>query len=128
MVLMGFFKKLVKGVANLATMGAIKSYDAQKQAMQQQALYQQIALQQQQQAMDNYTKQAQAQMAQQKALQERELASQEQNLNQQSKYNVSAKRESKGINSTDLTKGNVDTTTTIKMGLVGDDESGDEWY
>lgn len=125
---MGFFKKLVKGVANLATMGAIKSYDAQKQAMQQQALYQQIALQQQQQAMDNYTKQAQAQMAQQKALQERELASQEQNLNKQSKYNISSKRENNNINNTDLTKGNADTSTNIKLGLVGDDESGDEWY
>lgn len=121
---MGFFKKLVKGVANLATMGAIKSYDAQKQAMQQQALYQQLALQQQQQAM----KQQQASLQQQKALQERELTAQEQNLNQQSKYNISSKRENKDINSTDLTKGNADTTTTIKMGLVGDDENGDEWY
>lgn len=128
MVLMGFLSKLVKGVGNIATMGALKSYDAQKKAMQQQALYQQMALQQQQQAMDNYTKQTQAQMEQQKALQERELASQEQNLNQQSKYNISAKRESKDINNTDLTKGNADTTATVKMGLVGDDETGDEWY
>lgn len=128
MVLMGFLKKLVKGVGNIVTMGALRSYDAQKEAMQQQAMYQQLALQQQQQAMDNYTKQAQAQMEQQKALQERELASQEQNLNQQSKYNISAKRESKDVNNTDLTKGNADTTATIKMGLVGDDESGDEWY
>ena len=121
---MSFFKKLLKGVGNIVTMGALRSYDAQKKAMQQQALYQQMALQQQQQAM----KQQQASLQQQKALQERELASQEQNLNQQSKYNVSAKRESKDVNSTDLTKGNADTTTTIKMGLVGDDENGDEWY
>lgn len=121
---MGFFKKLVKGVANLATMGAIKSYDAQKQAMQQQALYQQLALQQQQQAM----KQQQASLQQQKALQERELTAQEQNLNQQSKYNISSKRENNNINNTDLTKGNADTSTNIKLGLVGDDESGDEWY
>ena len=124
MVLMGFFKNLVKGVANLATMGAIKSYDAQKQAMQQQALYQQMAMQQQQQAMELQKQQAQPQ----KALQERELASQEQNLNQQSKYNISSKRENNNINNTDLTKGKADTSTNIKLGLVGDDESGDEWY
>lgn len=121
---MGFFKNLVKGVANLATMGAIKSYDAQKQAIQQQALYQQMAMQQQQQAMELQKQQAQ----QQKALQERELASQEQNLNKQSKYNISSKRENNNINNTDLTKGKADTSTNIKLGLVGDDESGDEWY
>lgn len=116
---------VLNSVLNIATMGANRQYQAQKEAATAQEKAQLMAYQQQQQALEQQKQASEIQ----RQLQERELEASEQAWNKGDKYAISQTRQDKADkNSSDLTKGSGNFVSTTKSSLGSDDEEFNQWY